>query len=108
MSSWYYDYTKFKVKPENIPSHPHYAVLVFRIESYSTPAYDRFDTGGTTSVTVCDYYAFVDKTEWEKMISAIYTERHSSNFGSDRSEIVFYYCSGRGKVNVSIDVSVKE
>lgn len=107
MGTWYHTYSKHKVEPKDIPEHQHFAVLVFKRETYTTPGYDKYDPVISHVVTVCDYYAFVDKNEWEKMISDIYTERHSTSSYSQQPEVVFYHCSGKGKVKVNIDVNVE-
>ncbi len=105
MGTWYHTYGKHRVEPKNIPELQHFAVLVFQRQ---TPGYDRYDADVQNVVTVCNYYAFPDKETWEKMISDIYTERHTSSFSYEREEIVFYHCSGKGKVKVNIDVKVSD
>lgn len=106
--TWYHTWSKRRVKePSLIPEKPHYALLAFSDHKYTTPGYDRDDPDDHHTVKVCDYYAFESKEEWEKMITSIYTERHSKKqWSQDEDEIVFYRCDGRGSVKVSIDVKV--
>ncbi len=108
MGTWYHTYIKHKVEPQNIPEHQHFAVLIFKPVTYQSPGYDRFESTISNTVIVCDYYAFSEKEKWEKMISDIYTERHTSKFSSSSEEIVFYQCAGRGKVKINIDVKMMD
>ena len=107
--SWYYTWNKHIVKdPHTIPSEPHFAVMIIKDHQYTTRGYDRDDPDDTHTVKTFTYYAFLDRAQWEKMISDIYTERHSAKqtYGQPVEDIVFFQSSGRGKVDVKISVNV--
>jgi hypothetical protein len=108
--SWYYAWSKVRLKNDSeIPDFPHYAVLVFTDQRYTTRGYDRDDPDETHTARVCSYYAFAegDKKEWEKMISDIHKEKMTSKFSSgDNENFVFFHSSGKAKVTVKIDVNV--
>lgn len=110
MSSWYHTWTKYRLKDvgKDIPEHSHFAVMVIKDQQYTTRGYDRDDPDDTHTVKVFDYYAFTKKAEWEKMISDIYTDRHTSrpSYGQPVEDIVFFQSAGRGKVDVKINVNV--
>lgn len=109
MSSWYYTWGKFIVKdPKNIPEQPHFAVMIVKDHTYTTPGYDRNDPDDSHTIKVFDYYAFTKKSEWEKMISDIFTERHTARptYGQVHEDVIFFQSSGRGKVDVKINVNV--
>ena len=113
--SWSYNYGKQKVaKSTDIPDFPHYAVMVFRDTHYTERGYDRDDPDTTVTVRVMDYYAFAegDKAEWEAMVQSYFTEKTKSKPAyfarDDHEDFVFFHTSGRGKVNISIDVKVQK
>jgi len=111
--TWYYTWAKKQLKSDKeIPSVPHYAIMVFSNQQFSEAGYDRDDPSTTITVRKCDYYAFseVDKSEWEKMISDIHKERLTSKstlYGvNDDENVVFFHSSGRGNVDIKINVNI--
>jgi len=108
--TWYYTWSKSKVKDTEIPTHPHWAIMVFHDHRYTEAAYDEHDSPSTATVRACDYYAFPDKETWEKMIKDIYREKYSEraawHYNNDNENIVFFHSPGRGVADVNIQVNV--
>lgn len=109
--SWYYTFSKFKVEPSNIPEKPHYAALVFWDHRYSEPAWDKDDSPTSAKIKTVDYYAFFDRTSWEEMISTYYLEKSNEkrlSYDDKKEQLIFYHCTGRGKITMKIDVQIAE
>lgn len=109
--TWYYTYSKMKVEDSKIPSVPHFAVIVYRDHAYMEAGRDKGDSDERRTARVSDYYAFTDKVQWEQMISDIYAEKHKPRvygYNNDNENIVFFRSSGRGSVEVKVNVHVKD
>lgn len=108
--TWYHTWSKMKVLEDKIPSVPHYVVLVYREHAYIEAGRDG-DADERRTVRVSDYYAFVDKAQWEQMITDIYSEKHKPKtygYDYDKENVVFFRSSGRGSVEVKVNVNVKD
>ena len=108
--TWLYDYSKYKVEPANIPDDPHWVVMVFWDHHYTVPAWHDGDSPVTEKLKAVAYYAFTDKKEWEGMITAYYLKKHNEKtnptFLQNNEELVFYQCTGRGKISMKVEVNV--
>lgn len=108
MATWFYEYSKYLLKnpAKEIPTKPHYVVLAFSNRRIREASYGPTDPENYVDVSVIDYYAFDSKEEWEAMISDVYLEKQNSTYASRDSEIVFFRSSGRGSVDVTVNVKV--
>lgn len=109
--TWYYTWSKKIVKDSKlIPAVPHYVVMVYKDHRYSEAGWDAGDSSTSACIRTSDYYAFLEseKLDWEKMISDIYTEKHTLKpyHSYDNEDYVFFKSSGRITPSVKIDVNV--
>lgn len=111
MGHWYYDWKEYRLaKLTSIPKTPHFALMVVEEKTYVEAGYDRGDPNTTGNYDNVTYYAFRidEKHLWEKLISDIYKEQHSKQnfYGSRHPDLIFFQSSGRGEVDIKIDVNV--
>lgn len=83
-------------KPEDVPSGRHWQVTVFGVRSEYTPAYDRFDSGSTTTVPDIKQWAFARREDLERFLQEIV--RTDSRF-------IFFEVPTLGKVQVKIETT---
>jgi len=108
MSSYHYndDLRKHLKKPSEIPSTPHYAILIFEDRTYCEAGWDANDPPTTGTYSAANYYAFEDQQLAEKVVKDLYQE-NQHNLPTHKETIVFFKSSGKAVVDISFKIGFK-
>jgi hypothetical protein len=92
-----------------VPHTPHFVIMVYTHERFSEAGYDSGDPSTTRTVNVNRYYWFDDKEEWERFIRGIWESKNNKPKwgGGDDNEFIFFQSSGKGELEVKINIDVK-
>lgn len=94
-----YDWLKYKAKKrDDIPSEPHFQVLVFKTRTEWSPGWGKDDRGDSSSVPHVDVYVFKKREDLDIFVSI--AARTTTPF-------VFYHVGSLGKATVKVEVDTQ-
>lgn len=102
-----YEYRKFLVKnPSDVPSVPHYAVILYRQHTYyESTGYEKPGDYPTQSkIQISDYYAFKDFKDYQNLVIAFLSRPEKK----DGEDMVAFRSTGRTTFKLKVEVSIEQ
>lgn len=90
-------------QPADVPSGPHWAIVMYEAVYYNDSGYSEREGGGNTEHLVAYHLVFTDEQTWRNAIVLMAADAEKR---SDR-RFTFFRASGRGQLKVSVSVTVE-
>ena len=90
-------------QPADVPSGPHWAIVMYETIRYNDSGYSEREGGGNREHLVAHHLVFTDEPTWRDAIVLMAADAEKP---SDR-KFTFFQASGRGQLKVSVSVTVE-